>query len=181
MGSRCRSNQLGHPYPLNLPIEPDQARLKGVYTTSSRPLVNHKRLIIPTYTRALHDLNSTDWTSARSLQDFHPTRSGCDRILLESGWSGTVWVKDFNPTKLDCNTNASRATRSSTWPIHDPSRALLDRLATFQNIRIGSSSDADQGRPSRPIPITHTDRIRPVPDCFIGLDRVDLISSGNIA
>ena len=47
--------------------------------------------------------------------------------------------------------------------------------------RVGSPSNADQGRPSRPLPITYTDRARPVPDCLIGLNRVDRIGSGNLA
>ena len=83
VGSHCRSDQLDHSDPLSFPIEPDLARLKGVYTTSSRSLVNHRRSIIQTYTRALHDLNSTNYTSARSPPDLHPNRSGCDVILLE--------------------------------------------------------------------------------------------------
>jgi len=53
VGSHCRSDQLDLPDPLNFPIEPDQARLKGVYTTYSRPLVDYRHSIIPTYTRAL--------------------------------------------------------------------------------------------------------------------------------
>jgi len=48
--SHCRSDQLDHPDPLNSPIKPDQARLKGVYMTSSRhPIVDHRRSFIPTY------------------------------------------------------------------------------------------------------------------------------------
>jgi len=38
--SHCRSDQLGRPKPLNFQVEPDQARLKGLNTTSSRPLVD---------------------------------------------------------------------------------------------------------------------------------------------
>ena len=83
MGSHYRSDELDHPDPLYFPIKPDQARLKGVNTTSSQHLVDYRRSIIPTYTRALHDLNSVIWTFARSPPDLHPTRSGCDRILLE--------------------------------------------------------------------------------------------------
>jgi len=69
------------------------------------------------------------------------------------------------------------------------SRALLERLATrslleyfwhVEKNRIGSPSDADQCRSSRPLPITHTDRARPVPDCLIGLDRVDRIGNGSL-
>jgi len=136
--SHCRSDQLDHPDPLTFPIKPDQARLKGVYTTSSRPLVDHRRSIIPTCTRPLHVLDSTNWTSARSLPNLHRPdrdaigyysstdriqiglrsditreqigyRSGCDRILLEYR-SDTDRVKTFNPTKLDLYTNASRST-----------------------------------------------------------------------
>jgi len=82
-GTHCRSDQLDHPDLLNFPIKPDQAGLKGVYTTSSRPLLHYRRSIIPTYTRALHELNLTNWTSARSPPDLYPTWSGCDQILLE--------------------------------------------------------------------------------------------------
>ncbi|KAH3749208.1 hypothetical protein DPMN_183701 [Dreissena polymorpha] len=39
----------------------------------------------------------------------------------------------------------------------------------------------DQCRPTRPPPTTHADRTRPLPDRLVGLDRVDLISSGNPA
>jgi len=68
-------------------------------------------------------------------------------------------------------------------------RALLDGLGYLillncfwhvKNIQVGSPSDADQGKPSRPLSITHTDRARPVPNCLIKFDRVDRISSGNI-
>ncbi|KAH3831876.1 hypothetical protein DPMN_105148 [Dreissena polymorpha] len=39
--SHCRSDQLDHPDHRNFPTKPDQARLKRVYTTSSRPLVDN--------------------------------------------------------------------------------------------------------------------------------------------
>ena len=44
---------------------------------------------------------------------------------------------------------------------------------------VGSQSDANQGRPNRPLP--NTEQARPVPDCLIGLDRLDRIGSWNIA
>jgi len=52
---------------------------------------------------------------------------------------------------------------------------LLDRNSNFsnvKNIRIESPSHADQGRPSRPLTITHTDRATIVPKCLIWLDRL---------
>ena len=63
-------------------------------------------------------------------------------------------------------------------------RALLDRLATrslldVKNVRVGSPSLADQGRPPRPLPITHTDQTRPVTDSLNGHNRFDLIGSWN--
>ena len=42
VGSHWRSDQLDHPDPLNFQIELNQARHKGVYTNSFRPLVNHR-------------------------------------------------------------------------------------------------------------------------------------------
>ena len=97
MGSHYRSDQLDHPGPLNYPIQPDQARLKGVNTTSSRHLVDYKRLIIPTYTRALHDLNSATWTFPANM----PT-SG--RYRLEGGISAGVCRHraDVGPTYVLC-------------------------------------------------------------------------------
>ncbi|KAH3843168.1 hypothetical protein DPMN_116678 [Dreissena polymorpha] len=41
VGSHCRSDQLDHPDHQNFPTKPDQARLKRVYTTSSRPIVDN--------------------------------------------------------------------------------------------------------------------------------------------
>ncbi|KAH3738592.1 hypothetical protein DPMN_045230 [Dreissena polymorpha] len=43
VGSHFRSDQLDHPDHQNFPTKPDQARLKRVYTTSSRPLVDNTR------------------------------------------------------------------------------------------------------------------------------------------
>ncbi|KAH3853952.1 hypothetical protein DPMN_096490 [Dreissena polymorpha] len=51
VGYHCRSDQLDHPDYRNFPTKPDQARLKRVYTTSSRPLVD--------YTRPPHDSFTT--------------------------------------------------------------------------------------------------------------------------
>ncbi|KAH3834265.1 hypothetical protein DPMN_107585 [Dreissena polymorpha] len=44
-----------------------------------------------------------------------------------------------------------------------------------------SGRKPDQCRPTRPPSTTHADRTRPVPDRLVGLDRVDLIDSGNPA
>jgi len=165
VGSHCRLNQTD---PLIFPLKPDQARLLGVYTTSFRPLDDYRRSIIPTYTRALHDLNRT---SARSPPDLHPIRSGCDRILLEykSRRSGTDLL-------LDKYTSAHRALLDGLG-----CSILLDCFWHVKTIRIGSPSDADQARPSRPLAITHTNRARRVPDCLIGLDRVDRFGCGILA
>ncbi|KAH3720824.1 hypothetical protein DPMN_063729 [Dreissena polymorpha] len=43
VGSHCRSDQLDHPDHQNFPTKPDQARLKRIYTTSSRSLVENTR------------------------------------------------------------------------------------------------------------------------------------------
>ncbi|KAH3858070.1 hypothetical protein DPMN_100689 [Dreissena polymorpha] len=43
VGSHCRSDHPDHPDHRNFPTKPDQARLKRVYTTSSRPLVDNIR------------------------------------------------------------------------------------------------------------------------------------------
>ena len=68
-----------HPDPINFPIEPDQARIKGVYMTFLDLLpITDARL-----SRPIREVYSTKWTSARSLQDLHSTRWGCDRTLLE--------------------------------------------------------------------------------------------------
>ncbi|KAH3872265.1 hypothetical protein DPMN_035480 [Dreissena polymorpha] len=86
VGSHCRSDQLDHPDHRNFPTKPDQARLKRVYTTSSRPIVDNTRPPHDSFTtstqpsfrfpldhldltRALYDLSSTKWTSARSPPD----------------------------------------------------------------------------------------------------------------
>ena len=110
--------------------------------------------------------------------------------------------KQFNPTKLDHYTNASRPTRSSTRQIHDRSSnasrwawlldqldLLLDKYTTApRTFSMGLASRSysivltfnDLHDHSRPLPITHTDRVRPVPDYLFGLDRVDRIGGGNV-
>jgi len=64
------------------------------------------------------------------------------------------------------------------WPWKSAVRPHNYSIATriffcwhVKNILVESSSHADQGRPSRPLTITHTDRARIVPKCLIGLDR----------
>ncbi|KAH3846655.1 hypothetical protein DPMN_088957 [Dreissena polymorpha] len=102
------------------------------HTTHSRRLLNHVsdfRLIISTYTRALYNLSSTKWTSARSPPDLHTTRSNQEVIVY-----GRVAVRK-----------------------------------------------PDQCPPTRLPSTTHADRTRPVPNRLVGLDRVDLIGSGNPA
>jgi len=85
VGSHCRSDQLNQPDPLNFLIKPDQAWLKFVYTTSSRPLVGYRRLIIHlSYMQVLHDLSLTSWTSALSPPDLHPTRLLHECFLINS-------------------------------------------------------------------------------------------------
>ncbi|KAH3720117.1 hypothetical protein DPMN_063010 [Dreissena polymorpha] len=88
VGSHCRSDQLDHPDHQNVPTKPDKARLKRVYMTSSRPLVDNTRPPHDSFTTStqpsfqfpldhldLYDLSSTKWTSARSPPDLHTTRS----------------------------------------------------------------------------------------------------------
>ena len=80
------------------------------------------------------------------------------------------------------------STQSSTRQIHKHSSSasrwawLLHPTQLFwhvKNIQVQRSCDADQGRPSRPLMITHMDWSRPVPDCLIRLDQVDWIGSWN--
>ncbi|KAH3888718.1 hypothetical protein DPMN_012758 [Dreissena polymorpha] len=72
----------------NFPTKPDQARLKRVNTTSSRPLADNTRPPHDSFTTStqssfrfplnhldLYDRSSTKWTSARSPPDLHKTRS----------------------------------------------------------------------------------------------------------
>ncbi|KAH3711476.1 hypothetical protein DPMN_071145 [Dreissena polymorpha] len=56
-----------------------------------------------------------------------------------------------------------------------------DRYSIFFNMSKISGRKPDQCRPTRPPPITNADRTRLVPDRLVGLDRVDLIGSGNPA
>ncbi|KAH3838135.1 hypothetical protein DPMN_111541 [Dreissena polymorpha] len=58
---------------------------------------------------------------------------------------------------------------------------LLDRYSIFLTRQKISGRKPDLCRPTRPPPITHADRTRPVPDRLVGLDRVDLIGSRNPA
>ncbi|KAH3734741.1 hypothetical protein DPMN_041186 [Dreissena polymorpha] len=58
---------------------------------------------------------------------------------------------------------------------------LLDRYSIFLTCQKISGRKPDQCRPTRPPPTTHADRTRPVPDRLVGLDRFDLIGSGNPA
>ncbi|KAH3833816.1 hypothetical protein DPMN_107132 [Dreissena polymorpha] len=82
---------------------------------------------------------------------------------------------------------ALRSTRSSTRLIHDhfqsASRSISYSTATryFLTCQKISGRKPNQCRPTRPPPTTHADRTRPVPDRLVGLDRVDLIASGNPA
>ncbi|KAH3733801.1 hypothetical protein DPMN_040236 [Dreissena polymorpha] len=79
VGSHCRSYQLDHP---NFPTKPDQARLKMVYTTSSRPLVDS--------TRPPHDSFTTSTQPSFRLPLDHldlyarPIRSQLDQVDLSS-------------------------------------------------------------------------------------------------
>ncbi|KAH3877573.1 hypothetical protein DPMN_001448 [Dreissena polymorpha] len=58
---------------------------------------------------------------------------------------------------------------------------LLDRYSIFLTCQKISGRKPDQCRPNRPPPTTYADRTRPVPDGLVGLDRDDLIGSGNPA
>ncbi|KAH3833532.1 hypothetical protein DPMN_106844 [Dreissena polymorpha] len=82
VGSHCRSDQLDHPDHRNFPTKPDQARLKRVYTTSSRPLVDS--------TRPLHDSLTTSTRPTFRFPLDHldlyasPMRSQLDQVDLSS-------------------------------------------------------------------------------------------------
>ncbi|KAH3696621.1 hypothetical protein DPMN_084097 [Dreissena polymorpha] len=81
----------------------------------------------------------------------------------------------------DCFTINSIFLSTNTRPL--PERFsihfLLDRYSIFLICQKLSGRKPDQCRPTLPPPTTHADRTRPVPDRLIGLDRVDLIGSGN--
>ncbi|WAR27737.1 LOW QUALITY PROTEIN: hypothetical protein MAR_013441 [Mya arenaria] len=72
------------------------------------------------------------------------------------------------------NTRSLPELFSTAW-LHDRYTNFFDMSKKF------GPSDADQGRPPRPLPINHADLPRQVPDRLIGLDRVDLIGSGSPA
>ena len=87
--------------------------------------------------------------------------------------SGTHWVNFTNPTKTR-SLHECFSVNSIFYSTNK--RSLLDRFSSasrwawllyptrhVKNIRVGRPSDADQDIPSRPLPITHTDRARPVP------------------
>ncbi|KAH3809832.1 hypothetical protein DPMN_138212 [Dreissena polymorpha] len=82
VGSHCRSDQLDHPDHQNFPIKPDQAQLKRVYTTSSRPLAD--------ITRPSHDSFTTSTQPSFQFQldllDLYasPIRSQLDQVDLSS-------------------------------------------------------------------------------------------------
>jgi len=168
--SHSRSDQLDHPDPLTFPIKPDQVRLKVVYTTSSQPLVVHRRSIIPTFTRAFTrpQLDQLVLCSVAA-------KSSPDQIGLRSDIT-RVQIGIRSGKKIQSDQTRSLHERFSINLTN--TRSLLDRLATrsllafvwpVKNIRVGSPSDADQGRPPRPLPITHTDQARPVLGCLIEL------------
>ncbi|KAH3840580.1 hypothetical protein DPMN_114030 [Dreissena polymorpha] len=82
VGSHCRSDLLDHPDHRNFPTKPDQARLKRVYTTSSRPLVDN--------TRPTHDLFTTSTQPSLRFPLDHldlyasPIRYPLDQVDLSS-------------------------------------------------------------------------------------------------
>ncbi|KAH3703331.1 hypothetical protein DPMN_078365 [Dreissena polymorpha] len=94
VGSHCRSDQFDHPDHRNFPIKPDQARLKRVNTTSSRPLADNTRpshdsfttSIQPSFRFALDhfDLYASSIRSQLDQVDLSSiaTRSSHDQIVI---------------------------------------------------------------------------------------------------
>ncbi|KAH3704840.1 hypothetical protein DPMN_079901 [Dreissena polymorpha] len=94
VGSHCRSDQLDHPDHRNFPTKPDQALLKRVYTTSSRPLVDNTRPPHDSFTTSTQpsfrflfdhlDLYASSIRSQRDQVDLNSiaTRSSHDQILM---------------------------------------------------------------------------------------------------
>ncbi|KAH3715150.1 hypothetical protein DPMN_057856 [Dreissena polymorpha] len=83
----------------------------------------------------------------------------------------------------DCFTINSIFYSTNTRPLAErfSIHFLLDRYSIFFDMSKISGRKPDQCRPTRPPPVTHADRTRPVPDRLVGLDLVDLIGSGNPA
>ncbi|KAH3871005.1 hypothetical protein DPMN_034199 [Dreissena polymorpha] len=82
VGSHCRSDQLDLPDHQNSPTKPDQVRLKRVYTTSSRPLVDNTRP--PRFPLDHFDLYACPIRSQLDQVDLSSiaTRSSQDQIVM---------------------------------------------------------------------------------------------------
>jgi len=106
VGSHCRSHQLDHPDHLDFSLEPDQARLKGVYTISLRPRSQTLNYPDP-YTSFTRPLDIC-LIAARYSPDQIGLRSDITRV--EVGMIAYRSGKIFNPTKLDRYMNAFRST-----------------------------------------------------------------------
>ena len=110
------------------------------------------------------------------------TWSGTNRVVFEykSRWSGTKGREKSIPTKLDFYTTDSRSARPvlDHYPNCWCSGFLHEYFWHVKNYRERSKSDADQGRLT---PNTLAERARPGQNSLIGIDRVDLIGSGNVA
>ena len=177
VGSYCQSDRQDHPDPHSSRLSPASStkrRIRDFFSTSCRSQTLDFPDLYGSFTRSR--LDQLDFCSIA-------TRSSPDQIVLRSDITlvEVVMIGYRSGKKIQPDLTRSRI---ASWP-------LLDRLATrsllvlffwhVKSIRVGSPSDAEQGRPFWQIPITHTDRARPVPDCLIELDRVDQIGSENLA
>jgi len=104
---------------------------------------------------------------------------------IKSGWSGTYQVQTGKNNSTRPNYIATRMLLDyldllldqytiAFGPLlgHLAIRSVLEFFWIVKNNWVGSPSDANQGWPSRQLPITHNYRARPVLDCLIGLDRI---------
>jgi len=123
VSSHCRSDQLNHPDPLNFSKKPDQAGLKGVYTTSSLPLVRLSRSIRELYTK-----------STRTTGHLHDS---C-QILTRPD---QVAIGYYSSKSQDRFSSASRPLGYS----------IDTRIFLSGKKWVRSPSDAGQGRPIRPL------------------------------
>ena len=137
-----------------------------ICTRSSRLLLQHY-LIATRPTRSLFDLLSR---ITRLLPNCYMITHDCFRIVIRPYW-----------TKLDCYTIYSRSLDLLLDHYTIASRHLSTRSLHVKKIRVGSPSHADQAKPPQPLPITHADRARLVPDRLIELIWLAVRSQHNIS
>ena len=100
--SHCRSDQLDRPRSSPITRIPRSSPTKGVYPTSSRPLLDHTRPLLE-YSRLLLDLYPTMFpTATRSSRSYSsPTRSQLDQLDLYTTKSCKVELSR-EPKLLEC-------------------------------------------------------------------------------